>query len=63
MDPTEKPEPQVDNHGGGSSAMNTASIQLTAGQIEEAKEMTVNKMKRYRRDRIIVNDKDRIEFL
>ena len=44
IDPAEKAD-NIDAHGGGSSAVNAAQVQLNPQQIEEAKQMTLGKMK------------------
>ena len=49
--------------GSGGGAINANAVQLTAGQIEEAKQMTYGKMKQYRRDRLYTSDRERLSFL
>ena len=49
--------------GSGGGAINANAVQLTTGQIEEAKQMTYGKMKQYRRDRLYTSDRERLSFL
>lgn len=49
-------------HGTG-GAVNPTQVQLNPQQIEEAKQMTYGKMRTFRRDRLYMSDRERINNL